>query len=577
MKKIDLNMEKNMGNSLYSERYKKFLKGIGNNDNSINDIIKNAQESVGLIAGDLNIGRLESIVSSKSNPVERVGYSGQSILYQSKDGYEPDLHSMEFQTASGVVVVMNAYPVRGHRWDDEEKDDLMFVCASFFSVLERARMRTILDNAAFTESMTGALNINGIIKKGLEMKGKGVLTDYTVAFFNIKNFKFLNGNYGIDKGNMVLRGLVDKIFGFLIPDEQIARLGGDNFVALVRNERVDVFLDYLNPMIFEDHNTTGESGKIEISFRIGLYRIQPDEDAGAGVSKANTALRETRKEGNADIVWFSDDLLSKEMNAKKSTFMFNKALQDGEFVVYYQPKVSLNDGKLSGGEALVRWLRDGRVIPPMEFIPALEHDGSICSLDMYVFETVCRDIRTWIDAGVKPVKISSNFSKYHIKDDGFATKILTTIDRYGIDPKYLEIELTESACFEDAEKISKFLKAMKERGISVSIDDFGTGYSSLSLLKDQMVDVIKLDQSFIKGIQDEDENKAGNEKVVIKNIINMVEELNMKIIAEGVETDTAAEFLKNVNCDMAQGFLYDRPMPHTDFDILLRGARVYAD
>ena len=573
MKKIDLNMEKDMGNSLYSERYKKFLKGIGNNDNSINDIIKNAQESVGLIAGDLNIGRLETIVSSKSNPVERVGYSGQSILYQSKDGYEPDLHSMEFQTASGVVVVMNAYPVRGHRWDDEEKDDLMFVCASFFSVLEKARMKSILDNAAFTESMTGALNINGIIKVGLEMLEKGTLKDYTVAFFNIKNFKFLNGNYGIDRGNMVLRGLVDKIFGFLVPDEQIGRLGADNFVVLVKNERVDVFLDYLNP---EDPKSSNESSKIEISFRIGLYKMQPEEDAGTGVSKANTALRETRKEGNSDIVWFTEDLLDKEMNAKKSTFMFNQALQAGEFVVYYQPKVGLNDSKLSGGEALVRWLRDGRVIPPMEFIPALEQDGSICALDMYVFDTVCRDIRTWIDAGVKPVKISSNFSKHHIKDDGFATKILTIVDRYGIDPKYLEIELTESACFEDTEKITKFLKAMKERGISVSIDDFGTGYSSLSLLRDQMVDVIKLDQSFIKGIQDEDESKAGNEKVVIKNIINMVEELNMKIIAEGVETDAAAEFLKNVNCDMAQGFLYDRPMSHTDFDVLLHSARSYA-
>ncbi|SEQ78870.1 EAL domain, c-di-GMP-specific phosphodiesterase class I (or its enzymatically inactive variant) [Lachnospiraceae bacterium NE2001] len=601
-----------MGNKLFSKNYKNFIKGIGYKDNNFKDILSYAKESMGPIAEELHIGRLESIVTAKPNPVERVGFNGREVLYQAKEGYDPNLHTMEFHTGGGVTIVMNAYPAKGYEWDEDDKDDLQFICANFFALLERARMRTILNNAAFTESMTGALNINGIIRTGMEMMKRGVLTDYTVAFFNIKNFKFLNGRYGIDRGNMVLRGLVDKIIGFFIPDEQIARLGGDNFVALIRNERVDIFLDYINPMTFEitggvntgfnrrpddvpesagnstmthltavtEEEPVDESSnthKIEISFRVGLYKMQPDEDAGAGVTKANTALRETRKEGNPDVVWFTDDLLDHEMNTKKSMFMFNRALQEREFVVYYQPKVSLDDGKLCGCEALVRWVQDGKVIPPMTFIPALEHDGNICELDMYVFETVCRDIRAWLDAGVEPVKVSTNFSRFHIKDEDFAAKILTIVDRYNVDPQYIEVELTEAACYEDADKLTRFLSAMRERGIIVSIDDFGTGYSSLSLLKDLMVDVIKLDQSFIHGIESDDEERANNDKVVIKNIINMVDELNMKIIAEGVESGKAAEFLKNAHCDMAQGYLYDRPMPHTEFDILLRGARLYND
>ena len=600
-----------MGTTLYSKNYKTFIKAIGNGDNSIKDVINKAKESMGLIAEELNIGRLESVISTKSNPVERVGYNGQDVLYQARAGYDPDLHSVEFHTGGGTQMVMNAYPVRGHKWDDEEKDDLQFLCANFFSILERARMSNILNNAAFTESMTGALNINGIIRTGMGMLQKGILTDYTVAFFNIKDFKFLNGEYGIDRGNMVLRGLVDKIFGFLIPNEQIARLGADDYAALVRNERVDIFLDFLNPMTFEvaggvntgfnrrpddvplgpgnatmstfsprteevKEGKTLKPTKIEINFRVGLYKLQPGEDVGVGVTKANSALRQTRIEGNSDVVWFSEEFLDNELNAKKSTFKFREALDNREFVVYYQPKVSFVDGTLCGGEALVRWNQDGKLVSPMSFIPALEDDGSICELDMYVFEKVCRNIRSWIDAGVEPVKVSTNFSKLHIKDDDFAKKLIMTIDRYGIDPKYIEVELKESACYEEPEKLRKFLSTMRERGIFVSIDDFGSGVSSLSLLKDLMVDGIKMDQSFIRGIQSEDEKIASSEKVVIKNLINMVDELDVKILAEGVETKEAAKFLKGAKCDMVQGYLFDRPKSLDEFETLLRGDRKYS-
>lgn len=561
-----------MANSLYSKKFKEFFRGIGKAGYSIRDILDYTQESLELISDDIHLGRLESLITATPNAVERVGYHGQDVLYQSKDGYDPTLYSMEFSTVGGINIVMNAYPSKGYQWDAEDKDDLDFICASFFSLFERARMRSVLENAAYTESMTGALNINGIIRQGAKLKAQKELTQYTVAFFNIKNFKFLNSEFGIEKGNMVLRGLVDNIYGFLIPDEIIARLGGDNFVAVVRTNRIDGFLNFINPMKFE--NSDPEQ-RIEISFRVGLYPMKDGEDIGVGVSKAGTALGETRNEGNSDVVWFSQEILNRVMNAKKSTFMFAKALQNREFEVYYQPKVRLEDGKLCGSEALVRWRQDGNVVPPMSFIPALEHDGSICELDMYVFDTVCSDIRNWLNQGIEPVKVSTNFSKLHIRDDDFSKKIIMTIERYGIDPKYIEVEITESACYEDSEKLKKFLRAMKENGIQVSIDDFGTGYSSLALLKDLMVDVIKLDQSFIKGIQDTDDDIMSNDRVVIKNVVKMVDELDMEIIAEGVETGEAARFLRSVKCDMAQGYLYNRPMPKDEFDILLKGDREY--
>ena len=225
--------------------------------------------------------------------------------------------------------------------------------------------------------------------------------------------------------------------------------------------------------------------------------------------------------------------------------------------------------------ALVRWKKDGKVIPPMSFIPVLEKDGSICELDFYVFEKVCQDIRFWIDNDMKPVTISVNFSKNHLKNDNFARQIISIIERYNIDSKYIEIELTETACHDDYDKLKSFIDLMKQYEIKVSIDDFGTGISSFGLLKDLKVNVIKLDQSFVRALDQDNINKIGSTEIVIKNIINMVNELDMEIIAEGVETREEADFLKKVSCDMAQGYLFDRPLEKESYEVVLRGDRKY--
>lgn len=252
--------------------------------------------------------------------------------------------------------------------------------------------------------------------------------------------------------------------------------------------------------------------------------------------------------------------------------MFPKALEQEEFLVYYQPKVSLPENRLCGCEALVRWLREGKIVPPMEFLPVLEREGSICALDFYVFEKVCCDIRKWLDTGIEPVRISVNFSKVHLHNLQLAEDIIAVMEKYSVDSKYIEIELTETLSYENYQTLIKFVDAMKKKGIHTSIDDFGTGYSSLNLLKDLNVDIIKLDKSFLQNI----EKRNKQDEIVIKNIVNMVKELDMEVIAEGVETFDQADFLRNINCCMAQGFLYDRPLPQKEFQKRLTGERTYA-
>ena len=250
----------------------------------------------------------------------------------------------------------------------------------------------------------------------------------------------------------------------------------------------------------------------------------------------------------------------KERNSKETIAKFSDAIKNKEFLVYYQPKVDMTTNKLCGCEALVRWMHDGKLIPPFSFIPILEDEGYITELDFYVFEKVCEDISVWVSKGIEPVRISSNFSKLHLKNKRFAEDVLETIAKYNVDKKYIEIELTESSGYDDFEAMTQFVNKMKVESIHTALDDFGTGYSSLSLLKDLDIDVVKLDKSFLNGAN------TDLQKQMIENIIKMIRDLHHDVICEGVETEQQAQFLKSVKCFMAQGYLYDKPLPHDDFE-----------
>ena len=207
-------------------------------------------------------------------------------------------------------------------------------------------------------------------------------------------------------------------------------------------------------------------------------------------------------------------------------------------------------------------IKNGKVVPPADFIPLFERDGSVCRLDFYVLDQVCRDIKAWKQQGIEPVTISVNFSKTHLHNPKVAEEILAVIGTYGIESKYIEIELTEMSDYSDYLALKTLVSKMKSHGIKTSIDDFGTGFSSLNLLTDFMFDIVKLDKSFLDNIE---KHGSGTDEIVVRNIVKMVRELEMKTIAEGVETEEQARFLKNIDCSLVQGYLFDRPLPMQDF------------
>ena len=218
---------------------------------------------------------------------------------------------------------------------------------------------------------------------------------------------------------------------------------------------------------------------------------------------------------------------------------------------------------MNGAEALVRWIDDGRVVPPIEFVPLFERNGFICNIDFYVLNNVCRSIRNWLDRGIDMVPISVNFSKVHFSNIRFAEQIVEVIKKYRVPTKYIEIEFTETVDYQDKERLVKAVEFLKSYGIATSMDDFGTGFSSLSLLKTLPVDVLKIDKSLL-------DSKTAQERVIISNVVRMVQEMNIQVITEGVETEEQAGFLKGIHCENAQGYLFDKPLPIDEFESRLK-------
>ena len=550
-----------------SKGFEQFFDILQEENITLRELDVRLPKAIALIADEGYLGKVDVHMKAPATVYDPEGVSFNACMYCDEDGFDNEPYEEHFVTGEQGVVDLIFYPKKKHMWTEDELGKIRFLAQNLYVISGRIRLVGVVKKANMTENMTGAANLNGLMRFGSTLQAKGVIADYLAAFMNIKNFKFINQRLGNRLGDYVLKEYCFKMRRILDEDEIVARLGGDNFMVLVKKSKEKEFLDFMSNMTIHIES----EGDIEIETRMGIYAVQSGDTMNDIMNASTTALNVAKKSINSDRVWFEPYMMEQEVRDKTIAGLFSQAIKKNEFLAYYQPKVSLADNRLCGCEALVRWQRDGKLIPPMEFIPVLERNGDICELDFYVFETVCKDISRWRSQGIEPVKVSVNFSKVHIFDWLFTKRILSIMQKYGVDSKYIEIELTESSSQADYRDLMEFITSMRDCGINVSIDDFGTGYSSLSLLKELKVDIIKLDKSFIDDI----EKRDGIDEIVIKNIINMVNELDMQVIAEGVETSGQAEFLRNAKCAMAQGYLFDRPLPCEEFEQRLTVGREY--
>ena len=248
--------------------------------------------------------------------------------------------------------------------------------------------------------------------------------------------------------------------------------------------------------------------------------------------------------------------------AKRLEQDLKKSINRQAFEVYFQPKLDINANKVCGAEALVRWKRENKpMVGPDVFIPILEKNGLIRKLDFFVLSEVCKNMNYWQKHQMQVVPIAINVSRAYILDKYFIKKWLQVLEDYEVEPKYIELEITESMSLKDTKELIKVVNVLKQKGFSVAMDDFGTGYSSLNFLKDLPIDVIKLDKGFLEG-----SNLSSKSKTVIACIIEMLHQMNIKVVAEGVETREQMEFLKQLKCDMIQGYYFARPMHAEEYE-----------
>ncbi len=419
------------------------------------------------------------------------------------------------------------------------------------------------------DARTGIPNFNAFLNFTEGLIQSEQICNYTAICFNIMNFKFINYKYGFKRGDLALKEYAISVFGLTKGAEIVAMIGGDDFIGIFKSAHLPDVLHSLQSIPLYTLSDDAGAETVYVSARIAIYKPDgSDTSPQMLVEKLSFAYNAISKKQRPSIVHYDDALREKALWEDMMIDAIEPALSTHEFEVYYQPKVCMATRKLVGAEALIRWNRSGALISPMDFIPVCEKMGFIQKLDFYILDEVCRTLTEWIAAGIPVVPISVNFSKQHFVEDTVADRINRVADKWNIPKELLEIEFTETAYLNSSNHLSSSIDKLHAYGISSSMDDFGTGYSSLSMLQHMSFNTLKLDKSFLHdGNFREERNRT-----VIENIIRMAKQLNMSIVSEGIETEEELEYMKELNCDIAQGYLFDRPLPRRDFEQrLLKG------
>ena len=384
--------------------------------------------------------------------------------------------------------------------------------------------------------------------------------DVSIVCFDVDHFKLFNDLHGLDCGDELLRYLGRALALRFSPDgaQPLARLAADTFALCatgIRPERVE--------RILVDISSECPNG-IDAIVRAGVYRIEdPASPVSIMCDRAVIALR-TVKGSYFDRVALYDPGMREALVLEREVVAgIESALREDRIELFLQPKCNIRTGKIVGAEALARWRHPERgIVAPGEFIPLIERNGLVCSLDLRVWEKTAAWIRGLIDEGVQPVPVSVNVSRADIYLVDVAAELHALVERYGIEPSLIEVEITESAYSERPDRIVAAFDELAERGFTVLMDDFGSGYSSLNMLKDINVDVLKIDMRFL----DRDDRRS---KDIMESVIRMARWLDLPVIAEGVETREQVNFLLDVGCSYTQGYYYARPMEAAAFEALL--------
>ncbi len=399
------------------------------------------------------------------------------------------------------------------------------------------------------------------IATGILKKGRG---NYAYAACDVSEFKYFNSTFSYEYGNAILKYIANVMSDALVKDETVSRTSGDHFALLLHYNDTDELTSRLMRILDTASvlPVTDDGRQPRAVFTCGVYLVGNETDINRIRARANVARKGLKKSISNQIAFYNEADFNNELEIHELQEDLLHAVDNKELVVFLQPKYGISNEEVIGAEALVRWSHKNKgLLSPNVFIPIAERIGLVKDIDFYVFGCVCRQLNQWKKEGKSIVPVSVNFSRVHLGDDDFVAKLIRVTRENDIEPKYLEIELTESAVYDEMERLLDIMYLIKEAGFGLSMDDFGSGYSSLHLLREMPVDVLKLDKGFLDDCGDDNQR----EKKVISHVISLAKDLQISVLAEGVETESQKNFLQEANCDMIQGYYYAKPMPMAEF------------
>lgn len=440
-------------------------------------------------------------------------------------------------------------------WSANLVDTLTLLSRIIGSYIAKYRSELRMDQQIYLDSLTGRNNLKAFSLRAEEILKSNPNKKYVMIYIDIDKFKYINETYGYTTGDFILIELSKRLASVLTENETFGRIVDDKFVVLAEYINLEILTNRMRAF----KNTMSSIKKNDIDnynlfLTAGLYLVTNYENISSLIDCANIARKSIKKHGQCNYAFFNDAMKKRLLKQKDLENAMETALMNNEFCLFLQAKYNINTNKLCGAEALVRWNRpDYGIIPPKEFIPIFEENSFIIQLDYFIFEKVCQLLDRLIREGFEVVPISVNFSRLHLCNSMIVDFLRDMLNKYHLSANYLEIEITESALSED-DVYLPILYEIKELGFRLSMDDFGTGLSSLNSLRKLPFDIIKLDKDFFQRDQITD-----REKTVISNIVKLVKELEMDIIAEGVETEEQIAFLKEINCSYVQGYIFSKP------------------
>lgn len=462
-------------------------------------------------------------------------------------------------------------PVRG------DQGGVTHYVAVLNDITETRRYQDELARRANYDTLTALPNRNLLSDRAERtmVRAKRYGHGMAMVFIDLDNFRVINDSLGHAVGDNVLRLVGERLGSCLREVDTVAHIGGDEFVLVLGEQESEKIISSQLQRVMNVFAKPLAMGEREffMTASVGIASFPGDGDKiETLLQNAEIAMYRAKDLGRDTFQFYKTEMTASIHERLALESWLRRALERQELLLHYQPQLDLRTNKIFGAEALIRWQHPKMgLVPPVKFIPLAEQTGIIVPIGEWVLRTACAQNKAWQKAGLPPITVAVNISARQFREKGLVDSIAKILSDTGLDPRYLELEVTEGVIMHDVEEVIAVLQRLEALGVTLSVDDFGTGYSSLNYLKRFPVDRLKIDQSFVRDVTSDPDSAA-----IARAVINLGHDLNMRVIAEGVETREQLEFLRAHQCDEKQGYLFSRPVPASEFEKLLRERRTLA-